>query len=196
MNGSRDRTSRRAFFLQGGAVVGAGVVSAGTALAGTEPVGGSVEPDLHAADREAIRQVQAAFAASIEAREWANAIALFAPGAHLQLGSGEAKGVPAIRQLFMEKYAGQRADTLHDAYRPNALQLQDSISVAAGGHARAIWHVDVRVVRPLQGDCTIAQMARLQGQLGDLRWESGLLEVRYVLQEGRWLIEALDYRTG
>ena len=196
MDGSRDRTSRRAFFLQGGAVVGAGVASAGTALAGTTLAGASVEPDDHAADREAIRRVQAAFAASIEAREWANAVALFAPGARLQLGSDEAKGVPAIRQLFTEMYAGQRADSLHDAYRPNALQLQDSISVAAGGHARAIWHVDVRMVRPLQGDCTIAQMARLQGQLGDMRWESGLLEVRYVLQEGRWLIDALDYRTG
>lgn len=192
MSASHLRTSRRAFFTKGSAVIGAGVALTGTVLADD-----SVATDHNAADREAIRQVQAVFAASVETRQWENAVALFAPKAHLQLATNAAQGVPAIRQLFTQQYAGQKVDSLHNAYRPNALQLQDRVSVATDGlHAQATWHVDVQVISPLRGDCTIAQMARMQGQMGDMRWESGLLEASYVRRDGRWLMDGLAYRVS
>lgn len=49
---------------------------------------------------------------------------------------------------------------------------------------------------PVQGDSTIAQMARLQGMLADVRWESGWLQARYVKTGGRWQIAALEYLTS
>lgn len=192
MSAAGIRTSRRAFFLKGGAAVGAGVAGAGTALAGD-----AARPDANATDREAIRLVQASFAANIEARAWEAAVALFAPQASLRLASAEVAGQPAIRQYFLQRDAVANADSFHDAYRPNARQLHDSITVDAdSGLARATWHVDVRVGRPLQGDCTLAQMARLQGQLEDMHWESGVLEARYMRHEGGWVMQALVYRTG
>jgi len=56
--------------------------------------------------------------------------------------------------------------------------------------------VDVRVSSPLQGDSTIAQMARLQGMMGEVRWESGLLQATYVKHAGGWAMTSLDYRTA
>ena len=66
----------------------------------------------------------------------------------------------------------------------------------SGLEATATWHVNVKIGMPLQGDSTIAQMARLQGLLADVRWESGWLQARYVKTGERWQIAALEYLTS
>jgi hypothetical protein len=42
---------------------------------------------------------------------------------------------------------------------------------------------------------TVAQMARLQGQLANRRWESGRLEVSYAKSNGQWKITAFKYQA-
>jgi hypothetical protein len=152
---TKQGNSRRAFFLKGGAALGAGV--AGTAGAAALLPGRS-EMSTELADREAIRQLHLAFIAVVEA----------------------------------EARAG--AAPTHRAYRPNAAQMHDSLAVdAAGRRATARWHVDVKIATPLQGDSTAAQMARLQGQFADLRWEPGCLEVQYEKRRGQWQIATMEY---
>jgi hypothetical protein len=46
---------------------------------------------------------------------------------------------------------------------------------------------------PLQGDTTVARMARLQGQTATRHWEFGPLEARYVKTKGNWKIASLNY---
>jgi hypothetical protein len=67
---------------------------------------------------------------------------------------------------------------------------------ADGRTATATFHVDVAVGTPLQGDCTAAQMARLQGQFADLHWETGRLDAELVKQPDGWKLAALRYSAA
>lgn len=194
MNARHATTSRRTFFLKGGAALGAGVATGGTALGATTA---TTDDAGHPAEREAIRHVHMTFTGLMESGAYEAAAALFAADARLQLGEAAATGATAIRRLLVDHYGSQQAACLHDAYRPNGQQQLDRVTIGKDARqATATWHVDVRVSRPLQGDSTIAQMARLQGMMGEVRWESGLLEATYVKHAGRWMVASLDYRAG
>jgi len=43
----------------------------------------------------------------------------------------------------------------------------------------------------LQGNSTLVQMARLQGQMAVQRWESGHIEASYVKARGEWKMASL-----
>lgn len=186
-------TSRRAFFIKGGAALGAGVAAGSVAVAGHDA---PPEDAGHPAEREAIRQLQQNFTGLMEAGDYAAAAALFVASARLQLGDTAAKGTTAIRHLLVDQYGSQQAASLHAAYRPNGLQRHDCVTIDRDARqATATWHVDVRITIPLLGDSTAAQMARLQGMTGAVRWESGVLEASYVKADGRWMMASLDYRS-
>lgn len=150
--GMKHSNTRRAFFLRGGATLGAGVAGAAALVPAQAASAGD------ATEREAIRRLHQQFIADVE--------------------SGARGG----------------ADATHRAYRANARALQDALALDAGGRlATARWHVDVQVATPLAGDSTAAQMARLQGQFAELRWESGALQARYEKRGGQWQLAAMEY---
>jgi hypothetical protein len=159
MNAIPTKTSRRAFFVAGGATLGAGLAAAGTTAL---PAHADPDPSLNpAAEREAIRRLHAAFIAGVESRTHEAAVAT------------------------------------HHAYRANGLQHADELSVSGDGQlATATWHVDVQTGALVEGDSTLAQMARLQGQLTDVRWESGTLLATYTRTQGEWRIAALEYHSS
>lgn len=202
MSGIGTRSTRRAFFAKGGAVLGAGVASTVGVSALAASGAPTAEDELirlrreldQAQEREAIRRLHLAFAALIESRSYESAVELFDERATVSLSGVSATGKAAIRRMFAEQYREQRAAVLHCAYRPNARQQKDVVTIAEDrSRATATYHVDVQLGIPLQGDCTAAQMARLQGQLADCRWESGRLEARYVKSAGEWKIASLSY---
>jgi hypothetical protein len=109
----------------------------------------------------------------------------------------------AIRRLHLafiasaESQASETAFPTHHAYRSNAMQEHDMLVFGESGlEATATWHLDVKIGSLLEGDSTIAQMARLQGMLTNVRWESGRLLARYVKVRGQWQVSALDYRAS
>jgi hypothetical protein len=53
----------------------------------------------------------------------------------------------------------------------------------------------VALSTPLHGDSTVAQMARLQGQMASRRWETGRFEAQYVKARGQWKMATLSYLT-
>jgi hypothetical protein len=188
MSTNRTHSSRRAFFLNGGAVLGAGVAAGASALAAgkSPPLNDSAQDDQlkqlraeldAAADREAVRQLHLAFTAMVEVQDYDAAARLFADHAHL------------------DDYRQQSAPSLHAAYRPNSLQQRDVVTLSDDRQsAVATFHVDARICTPLQGEFTVARMARLQGQVADSRWETGRLEVQYVQRSPRvWRIASLRY---
>ena len=108
--------------------------------------------------------------------------------------------VEAIRRVHAQFIAGvedaSRIGALdtHRAYRANARQAEDAIQISADRqHATAHWHVDVQVITPLEGNSTIAQMARLQGNGADMHWDSGCLSTRYEKKLGAWHITDMEY---
>jgi hypothetical protein len=172
-------STRRAFVLTGGAVaLGAGVA------------GASARATRSADDRDAIRRLHFTFAALIENREYEAAASLFDEHAQLQLSGVSATGKPAILHLLAHRYRNHEAAVLHTAYR----QRRDEVAVSDDTlRATATFHVDVEICTPLQADCTAAQMARLQGNVADRRWETGRLEAQYVKTRGEWKIASLTY---
>jgi hypothetical protein len=163
------KSSRRAFFLQGSAALGAGVAAtAGTAALASgqaAPVDtrlGELQLKLGGMeDREAIRQLHLAFIDSVE---------------NQAIGAATGAGAAILR------------------LRPNHLQQKDTLVLGKDRlQATAMYHVDVALGTPLLGDSTVAQMARLQGHVANHRWETGRLEAKYVKTRGQWAIASLDY---
>jgi len=198
MSSSKSNTSRREFFLRGGALMGAGVASTAALMAGNGPASGDQLQQLQSqlasmADCEAIRKVHAAFASMIEKQNYETAAELFDDHASLDLSGVSATGRSAIAQLFADRYRHHTAPVIHGAYRQGDLS-RDSVALHDDRQqAEANYYVDVALIIPLLGDSTVARMARLQGQTASRRWESGRLEAGYVKTEGQWKIVSLTW---
>jgi len=186
MSGMTAKSTRRAFFLGSGAALGAGLASTVVVAA---PKGAARD-----GDHEGIRRLHLAFTTLIQSQRYEEAVELFDDQAHLDLSGVRADGKPDIQRLFAEQYRQQKAPAIHGGYRQSPLQLNDSLSFAADHqHATATFHVEVELCTPLQDDCTAAQMARLQGQMADRRWESGRFEASYVRRRADWKVASLRY---
>jgi hypothetical protein len=197
--------SRRAFFAHGGAVLGAGVATTAAAaslLPDSTPSVADRTQQLQREltrhqDREAIRELHLAFARAIENQAYETAVALFEPHATLDLSGSGAVGESAITRLFATQYRQQLAAVIHSAYRHSPLQQQDLVAIAADGvHATGTFHCCVELSSPLPTDSTLAQMARLQGQVAERHWEAGRFDARYLKIEGCWKIAALRYSAA
>jgi hypothetical protein len=197
MTGSKTKSTRRAFFVSGGAVVGAGVATAvgASALTADKPL--PMEEQLKQLrvrlagleDREAIRELHLAFTTLVEERSYDAAAELFDDHAQVQLSGANAAGKSEIRQLFADQY--------HSAYRQRSSQQRDEVKLAENHlSATATFHVEVELCTALQGDCTAAQMARLQGNVADRRWEHGRFDASYIKTQGQWKVASLSYRAA
>ena len=136
--------------------------------------------------------------AAMAATAGAAALSPDAPSAIERLAQQD--DVEAIRRVHAQFVRGVEdasragARNTHRAYRANARQCEDTLQISPDRrHASARWHVDVQVVTPLEGDCTIAQMARLQGNSADTHWESGRLSTRYEKKLGTWHMTEMEY---
>jgi hypothetical protein len=202
MTETKTKGSRRAFFLSGGAMLGAGVATAVAASAAASESAMPVEEQLNQLrarlagleDREAIRGLYLAFAGFIEQQRYEAAAELFDEHAQLDLSGVSANGKSEIATLFEQQYRGQNAPVLHSAYRQSTLQQQDSVTLSQDRQqATAAFHTEVKLCTPLQSDCTAATMARLQGNVAEHRWEAGRFEATFVKAEGQWKVASLRY---
>jgi hypothetical protein len=180
MTDVKKKSTRRAFFLNGGAVLGAGVAATtaatGLALAATpqasagDGAGAGVGALGTAEDREAIRQLHLAFVARLEA--------------DATVGN---QADATVRELFDEPVQ-------LGAYRQTSSQRKDEVAFSEDGlQATATFHCEVELCTPLLDDCTAAQMARLQGLMANRRWESGRFEASYEKSRGQWRMTAVSY---
>lgn len=162
-------STRRAFFLNGGAVLGAGVAATAgaaglAARSATDVTSGRAAGS--AEDREAIRRLHLAFVSWLEHQS-----------------------VEAPTNLF-----GEQSDVQLGAYRQTTSQQQDEVAFSEdGSRATATFHCEVELCTPLQDDCTAAQMARMQGLMASRRWESGRFEASYRKARGRWEMTSVRY---
>jgi hypothetical protein len=218
----RPKSTRRDFVLRGGAVLGAGVATTaagvaalgkdgpalpgagvGTTTAGAAALGKS--PDV-AAEREAIRRVQLALLSCLEQQDFAGAAELCAAPvdwhasgvreeAAAPRASSETSGLRTSSRTSAHSAYSQTAT--HSAYRLTSAQRRDEIAIGEdGAQATATFHVEAEVCTPIQGDCTAAQMARLQGNVASRHWESGRFDVKYAKTQGDWKIVSLRYERA
>jgi hypothetical protein len=197
MTGTKANSTRRRFLLQGGTVVSAGVATAYAASSPTSDEATSVQEQLAILeDREAIRQLHLTFTTLMEQRRYEAAAELFDEQARLHLSGVGAAGKPAILELLADRYRHQNVPVIHNSYRHNTVPRGDTVTLSEDRReAAATFHVEVELCRPLQADCTAAQMARLQGNVADRRWETGRFEAKYVKIHGQWKIASLSYPT-
>lgn len=195
------KSTRRAFFVRGGAALGSAATVSAAALAARQAASPDQQlEDLRrqiagAHDRAAIRKLHLDFAALIEQQAYERATQLFDEHAAVDLSGASASGKAGILRLFEQHYREQTVAVLHRAYRQSASQQSDDVlSLSEDGlQAAATFHLDVQLCTPLQEDCTAAKMAKLQGLFAARRWETGRLEGRYVKRAGEWQIVSLKY---
>jgi hypothetical protein len=204
MTGER-KGSRRAFFAQGSAALGAGVAS--TVAAGAFASDSSTPRELTSEelrqqlrireDREAVRSLHLAFTGLLESGQYDAAAELFDEQGCVDLSGMKATGKAAITKLLGLQYRQQEAPVIHRAYRQSAEQQHsDTVTLQDCTRATAAFHIEVELYVPLQADCTAARMARMQGCVAERRWERGRFDAAYVKSEGRWKIESLIYRAA
>jgi hypothetical protein len=195
MTDSKADRSRRAFFLRGSALLGAGVATtAGAKALLADPTPAVPEVLQSVIDCESIRRLHLTFADLMENQAYEAATELFLEQAQLNLSGLTAVGKSAIARLFAVQYRQQQAAVMHSAYRQKGSQRSDRVSISNQcREATATFHTEVQISTPLQGDCTAAQMARLQGQMAERRWESGRFDARYVKVQGLWKMASLRY---
>jgi hypothetical protein len=187
MTGPKTKTSRRRFFTQGGAVLGAGIAATAgaSALNADDPMKRLREMQ----GREAIRQLQLAFMNLIERQDYQAAAQLFDGQARLDLNGDSATGRRAIQQKLADQ-----STAFHRAYRQRAA---DIVTLSDDGtNASATFNVEAQLCTPLAEDCTAASMARLQGNVADLRWETGRFDAQYAKTRGEWKVRTLVYRAS
>jgi hypothetical protein len=197
-------SSRRFFFLRGGAALGAGLASA-TAGAGTLVFDESLSlkeqlAQLHQQlgameHKEAIRQLQAAYTHLLENQAYEAVVELFSDEAMITLHDESYTGKEhGIRPLFTEAYAQQQVPDLHTAFRQDHAQRQDEISVSEDlQSATATFHFQVEVSKPYTDTSVLGKMARQQGQHASRHWETGKFEVAYSRVDEQWKISKLAY---
>ena len=169
MTGNTTKSTRRSFFLHGGAMLGAGVAT--TAGAATMIGGGrsgSAQLPGRLEDREAIRYLHLTFMSLMQNQAYEAAAELFDERGRLDMSGLLASGRPAIRRALVAQYREQRGAAIHSAYRHNAVQRDDVVTPSEDRlRACATFHAEVEISSPLVTDSTAAQMARLQGQMAE-----------------------------
>ena len=150
-----------------------------------------------AAEREAIRRLHLTLLAHVEQRDFAGAAAMFA-AADGWRASGLGDDSAAQSACGQDSaHSGSRRIVAHTAYRQTSAQRLDEIALSEdGAQATARFHVEAEVCTPIQGDCTAAQMARLQGNVASRHWESGRFEMKLAKTQGNWKIVSLAYERA
>ncbi len=213
MTDVKKMSTRRAFFLKGGAVLGAGVAATASAAGLASGSATEVAPQRaargatatatdtstagaagSAEDREAIRRLHLAFVARLEHQSADALTGMPRLETHSRSATSNAsqlagEGVDVPANLF-----GQQADLQLGAYRQTTSQQHDEMTFSDDGlQATATFHCEVELCSPLQADCTAAQMARMQGLMASRRWESGRFEASYKKARGQWQMTAVRY---
>ena len=105
-----------------------------------------------------------------------------------------------LHQAWLRRInAGQREAQLDGAVRritAHHAGAPDRIEIAAGGHS-ALGHFDsaIELETPLARDCTLAQMAHVQGNGTVRRTERRMLTVSYTKTGGAWAIGTVGLRS-
>lgn len=149
----------------------------------------ALERDVARADSvRQVKLVQTAYAHFAEFGLWDQMADLFADNGVLQIGDREIRGQKAILSYLTENYGEGRLG-IAPGTLTTRLQMTPVVNLSADGRtAKGRWH-------------ELAMLGRLGGAA---RWEGGISENEYVLQDGRWKIARLHlypmyagaYETG
>ena len=195
-------TSRRAFFVRGGAALGAGLASASAGAAlldDTLPLKTQLDELQRKLagleDRDAIAGLFQAYTTLTERQAWDAVATLFSESADLDLdGSrhcGPRQGIP----LLLAGLCNADRASMHTAFRSKGAEQETVIAVNADGQAaQARFRREVRIARPITEQNTLADMARLQGMDADSRWQQGDFALELIRGPEGWRIRQLHYR--
>jgi hypothetical protein len=194
-------SSRRRFGRTAGAALSATAAAAVAAAPAGAGDGQTIEARLaRLEDAEAIRRLHLAWLAHVNEGAWESARELFAADAEVQFAGGVFAGRErGIRRLLVEHF-GRSLGVARPGPVPTFLQSRDphldAIDVAPDRHtATARLRCTARVASAIGPDCTLAEMAILQG-VGTLRWQETADVVAAYLREGAaWRIARLVYRA-
>jgi len=186
--------ARRGFLLRAGASLSGPLA---VAVAAAAPGSGERATRDSSADAEAIRELQRAYAAHLNAGEYESLLRLFSPDARVHFDGGVFVGRErGIRRLYARHFFDRNAPQPVHVLLLGHPQAADRLQLSAdGGSATARFHCLTHAQARIASGLPLIEMARQQGQ-GIIEWcEAGCFDTAYLQAGGRWRIDELRYRT-
>jgi hypothetical protein len=202
---------RRSFFLTTGAALSGAIAATTTTGAASVLADDALTPQERIdqlsrqigmlEDHEAIRSLHQAYGFALARGNHELILGLFAADGEAHFNGGLFVGRDrGIHRLYL-KHLGRRSDAASDApahgFLLDQAQRDDVVHIATDRRsARATFHCVVQAESAVDGDSTLIEMMRQQGQGVARWWEGGVYENQYVKDaDGGWRIKRLSYRT-
>lgn len=153
-------------------------------------------------DEKSIRALHRIFEDSIDKGMYSKALDMFTDDAEVVFNEGVFKGKDrGINRLFCHHFkaclTGKKMEPA-PGFELSAGQQQDTVEIAGNQKSAKAWfNYSIQAGKPVESECTLIKMARLQGE-GFLRWwEGGVCELSCVknIKDGSWKIKRLEYRA-
>jgi hypothetical protein len=199
-------TGRRSFIWKTGAAMSAVVASA---IAGDSPSRSDSDTSLEdrvgylsnrvgsLEDANAIRRLHQAFEFGLDQGRYEEAVGVFTNDAQVVYNGGVFSGEAGIRRLLCDHFAsGGTGKSIKPApgFATDPAQQLDLVEVGMDRKtASGQFPYSMQAGKPMTGESSLVQMARLQGEGLIHWWESGIHRVSFVKMDGEWKICRLEY---
>ena len=186
---------RRSFIWKAGAAMSAVVAS--TIAGFAKPVSdrnGSLK------ESNAVRRLHRGDEAGLDEGEYEEVLDLFDDKAEVIFNGGSFSGKNrGIRRLYCDLFrSGTTGRKIEPpaGFGPDPAKELDIVEMAADSKtATGRFPYSMQVGTPIEGDSSLVQMARLQGEGIEKWWEGGVCEASYVKVGNKWKIKRLEYRV-
>lgn len=199
-------TGRRSFIWKTGAAMSAVVASAVAGIPNQR-----VDPDAsfkdqldHLSNRigsledaNAIRRLHQTYESRLDQGMYEEVAAMFADDAEVIYNGGLFTGKDGIRRLYCAHFASGRTGRKIEpapGFVTDPAQQLDIIEVAGNRKtATGQFPYSMQVGEPMNGDSSLVEMARLQGEGIVKWWEGGNCVASYVKVSESWMIRRMEY---
>ena len=207
-DGLKPNKGRRSFIWKAGAAMSAMAASAVAGLSKTaldSDAGSKGEMDRLTnqigcfEDANVIRKLHDMYESYLDKGMYEEVVGMFAEDAEAEYNGGLFAGKEGIRRLYCDNFApGLTGKKIEPApgFEPDPAQQLNIVEVAANRRtATGQFTYSMQVGKPMTGDSSLVEMARLQGE-GIVKWlEGGIYEASYVKIGDSWKIKRLECRA-
>ena len=145
----------------------------------------------------AIRDLNNSYISSISQGMYEEAVNMFTDDAEVVFNSGIYSGKDTGIHRLHFKFFGNSHSGMAVTPPAGITQSQETVNVGAGNRtAVAEFPYIIQAGIPMKVDCSLVEMARLQGEGIMKWWESGTCKASYIKTDKTWKIRRLEYQAG
>jgi len=189
---SPNLNGRRSFIWKAGAAMSAVVASAAGGFSKSGVDRGNMLKDANA-----VRSLHRTYEARLHQGRYDEVSDLFAEKAEVVYNGGLFKGQKGLRRLYCNLFRSGMTGKKIEPAPGFEIDAVDTVEIAGDGKAATgSFPYSIQAGTPMQGDSSLVDMARLQGEGIRKWWEGGTYKVTYIKAGKGWKIRRLEYRAA